>query len=382
MKIYLDNNATTRMAPEVLDAMLPFLSEKYGNPSSFHSFGSDLMEDIEKARGRVAELIGADAEEVFFTSGGTESDNTALIGAMEINPLKPGLVTCTIEHPAVLEFAKHMAGRGYPVSFAEVSGKGLLDLESLRNSIDEKTGLVSIMTANNETGVIMPVKEASDIAHEAGALFHTDAVQATGKIPLDVKAMGIDLLSLSAHKFHGPKGVGALYIRKGVEISPFLRGGHQEKGMRASTYNVPGIAGLGKAAELAGGFVIEESLQTRSLLEKLEKGILEECPGAVIGGADAERLPNTSTVLFRGVESEAVITLLDLEGICVSSGSACSSEDETSSYVLAAMGVDPIDANTAVRFSLSRYTTGREIDLLLEILPPVVEKLRKISPYA
>jgi cysteine desulfurase len=340
------------------------------------------MEDIEKARGRVAELIGADAEEVYFTSGGTESDNTALAGAMEINPLKPGLVTSRIEHPAVLEMAKYMAERGYPVTFAEVSREGLLDLESLRDSTNEKTGLVSIMMANNETGVIMPVKEAAHIAHEAGALFHTDAVQATGKIPLDVKAMGIDMLSLSAHKFHGPKGVGVLYIRKGVEISPFLRGGHQEKGMRASTYNVPGIAGLGKAAELARGFITEENLQTRLLLERLEKGILEKCPGAIIAGIGADRLPNTATVLFKGVESEAVITLLDLEGSCVSSGSACSIGDETPTYVLAAMGVNPIDANTAVRFSLSRYTTGREVDLLLEILPPIVEKLRKISPYA
>jgi cysteine desulfurase len=382
MKIYLDNNATTRVVPEVLDAMIPFLTERFGNPSSFHSFGSDIMENIEKARKNIAELIGADAEEIIFTSGGTESDNTALIGAVEINPLKPGLVTSRIEHPAVLETAEYLAGKRHPVAFSEVNSDGTLNMDSFENCISEQTGLVSIMMANNETGVVMQVKEAARKAHEAGALFHTDAVQAMGKVTVDVKSMGIDMLSLSAHKFHGPKGVGALYIRKGIAIPPLMLGGHQEKGMRAGTYNVPGIIGLGKAAELAAEHLSDKSGGTGLLLDKLEKGILDNCPGAVVAGANTERLPNTATVMFKGVESEAVMTMLDIEGVCVSSGSACSTGEQTPSYVLSSMGIDPVDANTAIRFSLSRYTTSREIDYVMEILPPIIEKLRKISPYA
>lgn len=382
MKVYLDSNATTRMAPEVLDAMLPFLTKRFGNPSSFHSFGSDIMEDIEKARKGVAELIGADAEEIIFTSGGTESDNTAILGAVKINPLKPGLVTSRIEHPAVLETAEYLAGKRHPVAFSEVNRDGTLNMDSFENCISEQTGLVSIMMANNETGVTMPVEEAARKAHEAGALFHTDAVQAVGKIAVDVKSMGIDMLSLSAHKFHGPKGVGALYIKKGIKIHPLMLGGHQEKGMRAGTFNVPGIAGLGKAAELAAGHLLKEAGRTGLLLDKLERGILDSCPGAVVTGADARRLPNTATVMFKGVESEAVMTLLDIEGICVSSGSACSTGEGTPSYVLSAMGIEPVDANTAIRFSLSRYTTDREIEYLMEILPTIIEKLRIISPYA
>lgn len=382
MKVYLDNNATTRVAPEVLDAMLPFLTKRFGNPSSFHSFGSDVMEDIEKARNRVAELIGADAEEIYFTSGGTESDNTALIGAVEINPLKPGFVTSRIEHPAVLETAEYIAEERHPVSFSEVNSDGTLNMDSFDSYISEQTGLVSIMMANNETGVVVQVEEAARKAHEAGALFHTDAVQAVGKIAVNVKSIGIDMLSLSAHKFHGPKGVGALYIRKGIKIPPLMLGGRQEKGMRAGTYNAPGIVGLGKAAELAAEYLSEKIDETESLLERLEKGILDSCSGAVIAGADTRRLPNTATVMFKGVESEAVMTILDIEGIFVSSGSACSTGDETPSYVLSAMGIDTVDANTAIRFSLSRYTTNREIDYVMEILPPIIEKLRKISPFA
>jgi len=382
VKVYLDNNATTRIAPEVLDAMLPFLTESFGNPSSFHSFGSDLMEDIEKAREKVAVLLGARAEEIVFTSGGTESDNTALIGATAINPLKPGIVTSMIEHPAVLQTAEYIRSKGHPVGLSEVNSDGTLNMDSFAGLISEHTGLISIMMANNETGVIMPIEEAARMAHERGALFHTDAVQAVSKIPLDVRSSSIDMLSISAHKFHGPKGVGALFIRKGIEIPPFMLGGHQEKGMRAGTYNTAGIVGLGVAAELAVRHLSEESGRTGLLLERLESGILEKCPGAAIVGENAGRLPNTATVLFRGVESEAVLTLLDIEGICVSSGSACSTGEESPSYVLAAMGIDAVDANTALRFSLSRYTTGREIDYVLEVLPPIIEKLRKISPYA
>jgi len=382
VKVYLDNNATTRIAPEVFDAMHPFLTERFGNPSSFHSFGSDLMEEIETAREKVAALIGARAEEIIFTSGGTESDNMALIGAMDINPLKPGLVTSRIEHPAVLETAEYIKSKGHPVELSEVNSDGTLNTDSLESCISEQTGLVSIMMANNETGVIMPVAQAARKAHEIGALFHTDAVQAVSKIPIDVRSMGIDMLSISAHKLHGPKGAGALFIRKGIEIFPFMLGGQQEKGMRAGTYNVAGIVGLGMAAELAVKHLSEENGRTRLLLERLESGILEKCAGAIITGANAERLPNTATVLFRGVESEAVMTLLDMEGICVSSGSACSSGEESSSYVLSAMGIDAVDASTAIRFSLSRYTSEREIDYVLEVLSPIIEKLRDISPFA
>ncbi len=382
MKIYLDNNATTRIAPEVLDAMLPFLTERFGNPSSFHSFGSDIMDDIEAAREKVAALLGAHAEEIVFTSGGTESDNMALIGAASINPLKPGLVISRIEHPAVIATAEYLKNRGHPLKISDVNSDGTLNMSSFESCISEQTGIVSIMMANNETGVIIPVKEVARSAHEKGALFHTDAVQAVSKIPVDVRSMGIDMLSISAHKLHGPKGVGALFIRKGIEIPPFMLGGHQEKGMRAGTYNAAGIVGLGVAAELASRHLLEENGRTGLLLDKLESGLLEKCPGAVIACADAARLPNTATVLFRGVESEAVMTLLDMEGVCVSSGSACSTGENSSSYVLSAMGIDALDANTAIRFSLSRYTTGREIDYVLEVLPPIIEKLREISPYA
>ncbi|MCK5064375.1 MAG: aminotransferase class V-fold PLP-dependent enzyme, partial [Candidatus Fermentibacteraceae bacterium] len=259
---------------------------------------------------------------------------------------------------------------------------GSIDLDSLEGLLSGNTGLVSIMKANNETGVIMPIKEAAEITHRAGALFHTDAVQAVGKIPIDVKAEEIDLLSLSAHKFHGPKGIGALYARKEIKLKPFMHGGHQEKGIRSGTYNIAGIVGLGKAADMARQFIAEEALRTSFLLNKLESGILNGCPGTVIVGADAERLPNTATVLFVSVESEAILTLIDLAGISVSSGSACSTGSKDPSYVLTSMGISAGDANTAIRFSLSTYTSDQEIDYVLEELLPIVEKLRKISPLA
>ncbi|MBN2586349.1 MAG: aminotransferase class V-fold PLP-dependent enzyme [Candidatus Fermentibacteraceae bacterium] len=382
MKAYLDNNATTRMAPEVLDAMMPFLTERFGNPSSFHSFGSGVMEEIEAAREEVAALIGAGPEEIVFTSGGTESDNTALLGGCAINPLKPGLVTSKVEHPAVMVTAKRLRDGGAPVEFAEVRGDGTLDMDSLGALVSGRTGLVSLMMANNETGVIFPIAEAARMAHEAGALLHTDAVQAVGKVSVNVKSMGIDLLSLSAHKFHGPKGIGALYIGDGIDLPPLIIGGHQENGRRGGTYNAPGIIGLGAAARLAREELSGETDLTGEMLRRMEKSILDSCPGSRIAGGKAPRLPNTSTVLFRGVESEAVMTLLDIEGICVSSGSACSTGDESPSHVLTAMGIDPREANTAIRFSISRYTSQREVDHLLEVLPPIIDRLRKISPYA
>lgn len=369
------------MAPEVLNAMMPFYNDQYGNPSSFHTFGSNLMDYIEKARRQVADLIGADPSEIFFTSSGTESDNTALFYGTGTDSERPGLVTSTVEHPAVLETARYLEQIGHPLDLVRVNSSGCIDLDSLEDLMSGNTGLVSIMKANNETGVIMPISEAAEIAHRAGALFHTDAVQAVGKIPVDVKVEGIDLLSLSAHKFHGPKGVGALYVRKGLKLMPFMHGGHQEDGKRSGTYNIAGIVGLGQAAEMARQFIAEEALRTSHLLAKLESGILAGCPGAVIVGAEAERLPNTATVLFTGVESEAVLTLIDLAGICVSSGSACSTGSKDPSYVLSSMGISATDANTAIRFSLSMYTSDQDIDYVLEELPPIIDKLRIISPY-
>ena len=380
--VYLDNAATTRLAPEVLEAMLPFLKEQFGNPSSFHSFGSSQMKAIEKARGQVARLLGAKCEEIYFTSGGTESDNQALRGAVKIDPTRKGIVTSAVEHPAVLETAKALKEDGCTLAIAEVNRNGELDLESLRELVDQQTAIVSVMAANNETGVIMPLKEAAETAHKAGALFHTDAVQMVGKSPIDVHALGIDILSLSAHKLHGPKGVGAIYIRKGIELPPILTGGHQEKGVRSGTYNAPGIVGLGKAAELALTHLEDTVARERTLRETFEKRVLASCPGSFIVADNAfHRLPGTVTVIFRGIESEAVLTLLDMQGIYASSGSACSTGSKNPSHVLYAMGVDYTLANSALRFSLSRYTTEEEIDRTVELLSKVVERLRKISPY-
>ena len=380
--VYLDNAATTRVAPEVLEAMMPFLKEEFGNPSSFHSFGSSQMEAIDKARGQVARLLGAKCEEIYFTSGGTESDNQALRGAVRNDPARRGIVISAVEHPAVLETAKALENEGCTLELAEIDKNGELSLESLKELVDQQTAIVSIMAANNETGVIMPLKEAARIAHDAGALFHTDAVQMVGKSPIDVHSLDIDILSLSAHKLHGPKGVGAIYIKKGIELSPLLTGGHQEKGVRSGTYNAPGIVGLGKAAELALTHLKDTVIRERALREKFEKRVLETCPGSfVVAEGAAQRLPGTVTLIFKGIESEAVLTLLDMQGIYASSGSACSTGSKNPSHVLYAMGVDYTQANSALRFSLSRYTTEEEIDRTVELLAVVVERLRRISPY-
>ena len=380
--IYLDNAATTRVAPEVLEAMLPFFKNEFGNPSSFHSFGSSQKEAIEKARGQVARLLGAKSEEIYFTSGGTESDNQALRGAVRIDPSRRGIVTSAVEHPAVLETGKALEEEGCTLGVADVDKNGELNLNSLKELVNEHTAVVSIMAANNETGVIMPLKEAAEIAHKAGALFHTDAVQMVGKSPIDVHILDIDILSLSAHKLHGPKGVGAIYIKKGITLPPILTGGHQEKGVRSGTYNAPGIVGLGKAAEMALTHLTDTVARERALRETFEKRVLETCPGSFIVSDKApHRLPGTVTVIFRGIESEAVLTLLDMQGVYASSGSACSTGSKNPSHVLYAMGVDYTLANSALRFSLSRYTTEEEIDKTIELLSIVVERLRRISPY-
>jgi cysteine desulfurase len=380
--VYLDNAATTRVAPEVLEAMLPFFGDKYGNPSSFHNFGSSQKEAVETARGQVARLLGAKSEEIYFTSGGTESDNQALRGAVKIDPGRRGIVTSAVEHPAVLETAKVLEKEGCSLGIATVNTEGELNLDSLKSLVNQQTALVSIMAANNETGVIMPLLEAAEIAHDEDALFHTDAVQMVGKSPIDVHAMGIDLLSLSAHKLHGPKGVGAIYIKRGISLPPLITGGHQERGVRSGTYNAPGIVGLGKAAELAHTHLKDTVVTERKLREEFEKGVLANCPGSFIVAANAAfRLPGTVTIIFRGIESEAVLTLLDMQGIYASSGSACSTGSKDPSHVLYAMGVDYTLANSALRFSLSRFTTEEEISRTVEVLATVVERLRRISPY-
>jgi len=383
MKVYLDNNATTALAPEVLDAMLPYLREQYGNPSSFHTFGSSVMPALEAARESVAALLGAaDASGVYFTSGGTESDNWSLRGAVSLHESRRSIVTSAVEHPAILETAKEMEREGYPLRVVNVTGEGLLDMDGLGSALDASVAVVSIMAANNETGVLMPLSEVAEAAHSSGALFHTDAVQAVGKVPMRIDADEIDMLSLSAHKFHGPKGVGALYIRAGLKLPPLIHGGHQERGRRAGTYNAAGIIGMGRAAEIALQRMGIEREQVGRLRARLEQGILSSCPGAMIVAPAAPRLPNTANILFRGVESEAILTLLDLRGISASSGSACSTGSKDPSHVLLAMNVDRNCANSAIRFSLSRYTTDAEIDYVLEVLPQVIARLRSISPFA
>ena len=386
MKVYLDNNATTSLDPRVLAAMLPFLGERFGNPSSFHTFGSSLMEAVEEARGAVAKLIGAapgsgETPSVVFTSGGTESDNWALRGAPALSGRRT-IVTTQVEHPAVLETTKQLEREGCTLRLAGVTGEGELDLDSLEKAMDDTVAVVSVMAANNETGVLMPVRECADLAHRYGALFHTDAVQAAGKTALDASGDGIDLMSISAHKIHGPKGIGALYVRSGIRLPAFIHGGHHEGGLRAGTYNVPGIVGLGEAAKLAAEELHAGNAGIAALRARLEEGILSSCPGATIAGARAPRLPNTTTALFSGVESEAILTLLDMRGISVSSGSACSTGSKDPSHVLKAMGVDRNLANSAVRFSLSRLNTASEIEYTLEVLADVITRLRRISPYA
>ena len=377
--VYLDNNATTPVDPKVLEAMLPFLGEHYGNPSSLHRFGRVVRKAIEEAREQVAELLGAHPDEVIFTSGGTEGDNAALRGVLEALPDKRHVVTTRVEHPAVLNLCRYLEGRGYEVTYLSVDRLGRLDLEELRASLREDTALVSIMLANNETGVIFPLAEVAEIVKERGVVLHCDAVQAVGKMPIDLRSLPVDLLAISGHKFHGPKGVGALYVRRGTPWIPLIIGGHHESGRRAGTENAASIVGMGKAAELA-----REELrhvdEVRSLRDKLERGILERVPRVLLNGDPHRRLPNTSNLCFEGVEGEALLLRLDEVGIAVSAGSACSSGSGEPSHVLKAMGVPEPAIHGAIRFSLSRFTTEEEVDYVLQELPAVVEELRALSP--
>jgi cysteine desulfurase len=379
--IYLDNNATTQVAPEVLEAMLPYLRELYGNPSSMHSFGGQVGRPLRLAREQVAALIGAHPEEIIFTSCGTESDNTAIRSALATFPGKRHLVTTRVEHPAIHALVAHLAQEGYRVTELPVDGEGRLNLENYARSLTPDTAVVSAMWANNETGVLFPVEEMAVMARHKGILFHTDAVQAVGKIPIDLSRSAIDLLSLSGHKLHAPKGVGALYLRKGTRFSPFLIGGHQEKGRRGGTENVASLIGLGVACELAARNLEKENTFVKSLRDRLENALLKRVPNSRVNGDRQDRLPNTSNISFEFVEGEAILLRLNQFGICASSGSACTSGSLQPSHVLRAMGVPFTMAHGSIRFSLSIYNTGPEIDFVIEKFPPIIEELRALSPY-
>ncbi len=379
--IYFDNNATTAVAPEVLDEMLPYLREFYGNPSSMHTFGGQLHRKIEEARGKVAQLIGADPEEIIFTSCGTESDNTAIMSAVESFPQKRHVITTRVEHPAVLNFCKHLARKGHRVTFLPVNNQGQLNVDELRKTVDDDTMVVSVMYANNEVGNIFPVPEIGEILKERRVLFHTDAVQAVGKIPIDLKKLPVDMLSLSGHKLHAPKGIGALYVRKGTRFYPYIIGGHQENGRRAGTENIASIIGLGKACELAMNTITEEVAYLKKLRDKFESTLLRSCPDVRINGDVGSRLPNTTNLSFEYVEGEAILLRLNEFGVCASSGSACTSGSLEPSHVLRAMGVPFTAIHGSIRFSLSRYNTEAEIDKVIEIMPAIIEDLRQLSPF-
>lgn len=381
--VYLDNNATTRVDDRVVAAMLPYFTEQFGNPSSMHAFGAKVGGAVKEARAQLQALIGAEHDhEIVYTSGGTESDNAALLSALEANPARTEIVTSVVEHPAILAMCDHLAKtRGTKVHAIGVDKQGRLDLEAYRKALSDKTAIVSIMWANNETGTINPVAELAEMAKDAGALFHTDAVQAVGKVPIDLKSTAIDMLSLSGHKLHGPKGIGALYVRRGVRFKPLLRGGHQERGRRAGTENTPGIVGLGRAAEIANHDVACAMPRVAKLRDRLEKGLLQRIGNCFVTGDPQSRLPNTCNIAFEFIEGEAILLLLNREGIAASSGSACTSGSLEPSHVMRAMGVPYTAAHGATRFSLCRDTTDEDVDQVIAVLPGIIAKLRELSPF-
>jgi cysteine desulfurase len=379
--IYMDNNATTQVAPEVRDEMLPYFTEFYGNPSSMHNFGGKVGLKIRTAREQVADLLGVKAEEIIFTSCGTESDSTAIYAAIQSNPSKRHIITSRVEHPAVKNVFEHLAKKDYRVTYVPVDNKGQLDLDFLYGSLSDDTALISLMWANNETGVIFPVEEISHKAKERGIVFHTDAVQAVGKVPINLSQSDIDMLSLSGHKLHAPKGVGVLYVRKGTKFSPYLLGGHQEKGRRAGTENTASIIGLGKACELAKNHIQKENTRVKKLRDKLEQELLARIPNAMVNGDTINRLPNTTSVAFEFVEGESILLMMDQFNICASSGSACTSGSLEPSHVLRAMGVPFTAAHGSIRFSLSIYNTEEEVDFIISKLPDIIERLRGMSPF-
>jgi cysteine desulfurase len=380
VRSYFDYNATTPVHPEVVQAVAHALTETFGNASSVHGFGQQAKAALDDARTSVADLIGGDPAEVVFTAGGTESDNFALRGAAEAQEARNRrrIVTTAIEHEAVLNTCRHLVRRGYECTILPVTSHGVVTAESLSAAIGDDVAVVSVMHANNEIGTVQPIEELAKIAHEHGALFHTDAVQSAGKIPVSVRALGVDLLSLSGHKFYGPKGAGALWIRRGVRLAPILTGGRHERNRRAGTENVPGLIGLGVAASLAKASMAHEGVRLAGMRDRLERAVLERVPRTIANGAETVRVPNTTNISFDGVEAESLLIALDLEGIAVSTGSACSSGTLEPSHVLKAMNLPAGRAQNAIRFSLGGSNTAEEIDRLVDVLPPIVEKLRSL----
>ncbi len=380
--IYLDNNATTRTDPAVVAAMLPYFSEHFGNASSTHAFGTDVGEALKEARRRLQALLGAAFDhEIVYTSGGTESDNTAILSALETQPDRDEIISTAVEHPAVLALLGHIEkSRSIKVHYIGVDGHGRLDVEAFRRTLGPRTAIASVMWANNETGTMFPVEFLATLAHGVGALFHTDAVQAVGKVRIDLKSTEIDMLSLSGHKLHGPKGIGALYVRKGTKFKPLIRGGHQERGRRGGTENAPGIIGLGKAAELAVAAMAADQSRMRALRDRLEQGVLQAIGSCQVNGDVGNRLPNTSNIAFDYLDGEAILLHLNRAGIAASSGSACTSGSMEPSHVLRAMGVSPVALQGAIRLSLSRENTIEEIERVLAVLPSIITRLRGLSP--
>jgi len=380
--IYFDNNATTMVDPEIVQEMLPYFSEQFGNPSSIHNFGNKVGFALKKARKQIQTLLGAEHDsEIIFTSCGTESDSTAILSALKAQPERKEVITTVVEHPAILTLCENLEKEGYTVHYLKVDKKGRLDIEVYENLLSDRVAIVSVMWANNETGTLFPVEEMAELAHAAGVMFHTDAVQAVGKIPLDLKNTRIDMLSLSGHKLHAPKGIGVLYLRRGVRFRPLLRGGHQERGRRAGTENSASIVGLGKAAEMAMEHIEYENTEVKAMRDRLQQGILEAVPYSFVTGDPDNRLPNTVNIAFEYVEGEAILMLLNKKGIAASSGSACTSGSLEPSHVMRAMDIPYTAAHGSIRFSLSRYSTMEEVERVIAEVPDIIAGLRKLSPY-
>lgn len=379
--IYLDNNATTAVDPLVVEAMLPYFSEQFGNPSSIHAFGNTVGFAIKKARKQVQVLLGAAHDsEIIFTSCGTEADTTAILSALKAQPQRKTIITTTVEHPAILATCEQLEKEGYTVHYLPVDGQGCLDMAAYTALLSDDVALVSVMWANNETGTLFPVEEMAQLATLHGVMFHTDAVQAVGKLPISLRDSAIDMLSLSGHKLHAPKGIGVLYLRRGVRFRPLLRGGHQERGRRAGTENSPAIVALGRAAELAMSRLCQTA-RIAELRDALEQGLLASVPNCFVTGDPSNRLPNTCNIAFEYIEGEAILMLLNRAGIAASTGSACSSGSLEPSHVMRAMGIPYTAAHGTVRFSLSHQTTAKEVAQVIEALPPIIARLRKLSPY-
>lgn len=380
--IYLDNNATTMVAPEVLEEMLPFFTEQFGNPSSLHQFGDKVGRALKKARKQVQNLLGAEHDsEIIFTSCGTESDSTAILSALKAQPERKEIITTVVEHPAILTLCEYLEKEGYTVHYLKVDKKGRLDIKEYESLLSDNVAIVSVMWANNESGTLFPVEEMADLARSAGVMFHTDAVQAVGKLAINLKETAIDMLSLSGHKLHAPKGIGVLYLRRGVRFRPLLRGGHQERGRRAGTENSASIVGLGKACEMAMESMEYEKTFVKAMRDTLEKGILNSVPHCFVTGDPNNRLPNTCNIAFEYIEGEAILLLLNKLGIAASSGSACTSGSLEPSHVMRAMDIPFTAAHGSIRFSLSRYNSMAEVERVIEELPAIVAQLRKLSPY-